>query len=355
MAINLAEALRAQGHDVTVWSPYPLPTETRWWQSYQQMRSKLDAFIETQEPFDVIDSFALLITKRVSKSALVVARSVQPDILYLAHSLNNPIKRSLKEIVRLPFSYLYSFYQLFLLLQGWSRAKYILCLGSLELRWMEKWLPWWRGKLVCYLNALSKADRAALANIRLHRQKYSEDGIRFLWIGRWVSHKGITELLNFIRKRAASHPQDTFTIAGCSTDAERDCPHELLRSGRLTILPSFERSQLYFLLANHDVGLFTSRVEGWGLSLNEMLESGMTVFATQAGGVADLQPFFKETLIPFPPPLQIVPDILTSSKVIEDYYRAFSWERTAETYTVSIFTNLESDSNSKRRDYHLQT
>lgn len=87
MAINLAEALQAQGHDITLWSPHPLPAQTKWWRSVQQMRSKLDVFIETQKPFDVIDSPAMFITRQVSKSAFVLARSVQPDILYIRHGL----------------------------------------------------------------------------------------------------------------------------------------------------------------------------------------------------------------------------------------------------------------------------
>lgn len=343
MALNLAEALRAQGHDVTLWSPYPLPSQTKWWQSTQQMRSKLDAFIETQKPFDVIDNVTVLVTKRVSKSAVVVARSVQPDILYLAHSLNSWRERSIREIFKLPFSYLYTLFKVFLLLQGWQRAKYILCLGSLELKWMKKWFPWWKNKIFSYVNALSTADQEALAKVRINRQKYLEDSIRFLWIGRWVSHKGITELLDFIVERAALRPQDTFTIAGCGTDAEKDCPPQLLQLGRLKILPSFERSQLYSLLASHDAGLFTSRVEGWGLVLNEMLESGMSVFATPVGGVPDLQPCFKDMLKPFPPLLQPMTDVLTTSTTLEDYYRTFTWEEIAETYINSIFTNLDSN------------
>lgn len=340
VAINLAQALRAKGHDVTLWSPHPLPPQTRWWQSIQQMRSKLDAFIKTQEPFDVIDIFPVLITEQVGKSALVVARSVQPDILYLAHSLHSPLKRSLKEITRFLFLIFYSLYQGFLVIQGWRRANYILCLGSLELLWMKKWFFWWQYKLGYYVNALAKTDQIELNRIRLNRQKQLGNGIRFLWIGRWVSHKGITKLLDFIDKRAISHPQDTFTIAGCGTDAERDCSPDLLRSCQLTLIPTFERKQLYSLLVNHDVGLFTSKVEGWGLVLNEMLESGMSVFATSAGGVIDLQPFFEKTLISFPPSWKVTPEILANSANIEDYYQTFSWEKIAESYTVLILTIL---------------
>jgi glycosyltransferase involved in cell wall biosynthesis len=333
MAINLAAAFRIQGHDVTLWSPYPMPGQTRWWQglqSLQLMRTKLDEFLQTQEPFDLIDCYAPFITKQVSKSGLVVARSVQPDILYIASNLNNPQK--IKDVVLLPFSYIFTVASIFLLLQGWRRAKYILCLGSLELQWMKKWFPWWRSKLFSYNNALSKAEQLELTQIRLNRKKNETEGNRFLWIGRWAAHKGIKELVDFIVKRAASHPQDTFTIAGCGTSVEKDFPSALIQSGRLKVLPSFDRSQLSNLLANHDSGLFTSRVEGWGLVLNEMLESGMPVFATLAGGVLDLQPFFEDMLRPFPPPLQKISDELIKPTRMDDYYLTFSWEKTADNY-----------------------
>jgi glycosyltransferase involved in cell wall biosynthesis len=332
MAVNLAEALRERGHDTTVWSPHPLPPQKRRWQRILWMRSKLNAFIETQPLFDVIDIPAVLITRKVSQSALVVARSVQPDILYLAHSLNPGIERNLKAISRIPFEGFYTLFHTILVLQGWRRAKYILCLGSLELQWMKKWFPWWKSKLNTYVNALSPTDRKNLSEIRKNRRKPSGKSTRFIWIGRWASHKGITKLLTFIVKRAASHPQDTFTVAGCGTDTEKDFPSELIQSGRLKIIASFDRNQLYSLLASHDVGLFTSRVEGWGLVLNEMLESGMAVFATSAGGVIDLQPFFKTTLKTFPPPLELVSATLNSTNNMDTYYALFNWSTTAKFY-----------------------
>ena len=340
MAINLAQALRAQGHNVTLWSPYPMPNLTRWWQaiqSIQLMRSKLDTFIATQERFDVIDTSAELITKRVTQSGLVVARSVQPQILYMLFDLKHKPETSLKEIILLPLSYFFFITVVFLIIQGWQRSKYILCLGILELEWMKKWFPWWRSKLISYVNALSKADQLELAQIRLNRKKQKGEGIGFLWIGRWTAHKGIHELVDFIIQRAASHPEDNFTIAGCGDNAEKDFSPELIQSGRLKIIPSFERCQLYSLLFNHDAGLFTSKVEGWGLVLNEMLESGMPVFATHAGGVADLQELFK-TLMEFPQLPQLMPDIISSYTDIDDYYRRFSWEAIADNYTRTIFT-----------------
>ncbi len=344
VAINLSEILQKQGYDVTLWSPHPMPNLSRWQQNFFRntllMRSKLDEFLDTQEPFDIIDCFGVLITQKISQSGAVVARSVSPQILYLVYTLLDLQDKRLKKIVFLPLHFILTLAYIFLLLQGWARANYILCLGSLELEWMSKWFPWWRNKLLLHFNMLSKQEQIELSKVRLNRIQQNTEGIRFIWIGRWVAHKGIQRLVEFILQRADSNPQDTFTIAGCGNNAEKDFPPELINEGRLRLIPSFERSEIYPILANHDVGLFTSKVEGWGLTLNEMLESGMPVFATPAGGVLDLQPFFK-TLMPFPPQQQIVPTFLSTSHQLENYYIYFSWDKVAEIYANKILSNLD--------------
>lgn len=108
----------------------------------------------------------------------------------------------------------------------------------------------------------------------------------------------------------------------------------------MTVVPSFDRNQLCRLLSTHDVGLFTSRVEGWGLVLNEMLESGMTVFATNSGGVPDLKPFFKEALSPFPPKSNFVLADLAFCSEMERYYNMFSWEAIAEEYMRNVSKSI---------------
>ena len=344
VAINLAEAFRIQGHDVTLWSPHPMSERPRWWERFQNMqliRAQLDKFLDTQAPFDAIDCLGMLITKKVARSGkLVVARSVQPEILYTVSSLLDLKYKTFKKVISLPFHCLLRLADILLTLQGWERATYILCLGSLELEWMNKWFPWWREKFIVYLNSLSKNEQLELAEVCLNRTEKYTEGIRFIWIGRWVAHKGIQELTDFIIHRAASNPQDTFTIAGCGNNAERDFSPQLISEGRLRFIPSFERSKLYTLLADHDVGLFTSKIEGWGLSLNEMLESRLPVFATQSGAVPDLKPFF-ETLMPFPPPQQIVPTFLSTPHQLESYYTYFSWDKVAEIYAVKILSDLD--------------
>lgn len=343
MAINLAEALRQQGNQVTLWSPHPLPDRMKWWQSAQIMRQKLNDFLDGQTKYDILDSPAVLITPKVRRSAsLVVARSVQPDILYIFQNFRGTADQLLAEAFKLPFYYLYLCYQAFSVLKGWQRSSYILCLGTLELQWMRRWFPWWKHKLLCYVNALSKSDQSSLSKISLYRKTSINGGIRFLWIGRWTHHKGIDILSDFITQWAISHPEDTYTIAGCGPQAEKKLPAKLVQAGIIRIIPNFDRSQLFSLLEKHDVGLFTSRVEGWGLVLNEMLESGMPVFATKAGGVVDLMPYVKKGLGSFPPSLGHNNDIHKIPVILaSDYYQQFTWENIAKEYQDQIVATLD--------------
>lgn len=334
IAINLTEALRAQGHAVTLWSPQPLDTSTRWWRTIAAMRNRLDEFLKTQEVFDVIDCPPTLVTRLATRSATVVARSTQPDLLYLWTDFGRLKDRRFKSLLRLPFECAHRIYHMGLVLFGWARAKRIMCLGSLELRWMQRLFPWWRSKQVSYVVAPSEQEQRALAEVRHARQPRRSDHLRFLWIGRWAGHKGPDTLLRFIEQWSVQRPGDTFTIAGCGEGVEEKCPAELIRSDTIRIVPSYERADFWPLLANHDVGLFTSKVEGWGLSLNEMLESGMNVYANSAGGVPDLQPHFK-SLIQFPPK----PESGVATSVTEpgaDYFAAFDWGRIATSYASEV-------------------
>jgi glycosyltransferase involved in cell wall biosynthesis len=334
IAINLVQSLRAQGHDVTLWSPQSLSEGTRWWKELQTKRAKLDEFLKTQAPFDVIDCPASFITRRASREAKIVARSVQPSILYIWSDFRRKREKSLRALIRVPFDGAYMLFHLWLILLGWRRADLIMCLGSLELQWMQRWFPFWRSKLASYSIAPSKEEQEKLASVRRARTRPVGERLRLLWIGRWVSHKGTGILIKFINEWAANRPQDSFTIAGCGPDAEKDCPAGLLKSGRLKIVPSFNREELYSLLAEHDVGLFTSKVEGWGLSLNEMLESGMPVYATPAGATSDLRPYF-ETLMEFPPTAGLINSNPTRESV-KGYYDTFVWPQIAERYATDV-------------------
>jgi glycosyltransferase involved in cell wall biosynthesis len=220
---------------------------------------------------------------------------------------------------------------------------------------MRHRFPWTREKIETYVNAIPPADQEIFAGIRRERRERrsrqdrrdptspTPPGLRFLWIGRWVPQKGTRRFLRFLAERARTHPEDTFTLAGCGPQAERECPPELVASGRLRLLPGFSREALPQLLAEHDAGLFTSEVEGWGLSLNEMLESGLPVFATPAGGATELAPYFPLTLSPFPPPADLSlsglagpPEDLTKN----GYFERFTWESIARSYEERVLSRL---------------
>lgn len=330
MALNLAAALRARGHDATAWSPEPLPARARWWDRWVWQRRRLEEHLKGRG-CDVLDVPAVSISPRVAAGAgFVVARSVQPELLYQRAALRESFRRAPhRAVAEAAAGWAFSR----AVAAGWRRAGAILCLGSAEARWMRERFPWTAPKLAVYLNALSQEDREALAAVRAARRPRTGGGVRFLWIGRWVAHKGPRRLVRFLAERGASHPGDTFTLAGCGAEALRECPPELVAAGRVRAVPSYARRDLPALLAEHDAGLFTSEAEGWGLSLNEMLESGLPVYATEAGGVPDLRPCYPQSLRPFPPPPGPVPPAGDGEPD-----ERFTWARIAGRYEADVLS-----------------
>lgn len=345
IAINLAEALRGRGHDARAWSPEPLPPDTRWWNLWKRQTEGAERWAEENGPFDVIETPALSASGRLARCCrLLVTRSVQPELGYLWHDVRSDLARPSPRAIA---TAVLALRRAAAIKAGWRRAGFILCMGSLELDSMRRRFPAWKDKLGLYVCALSARESEALAAVRRGRtvstasaaSAASAAGTRFLWIGRWSAQKGIRPLLRFLRGRLASHPQDTVTIAGCGPAAERHLPREWIRSGRLRLVPAFPRADLPALLAGHDAGLFTSEVEGWGLSLNEMLESGLTVFATEAGAAADLRPYFPGSLRPFPPPPEIVPAPL-EDLTANGYYERFSWPAIAASWEEQVLGKM---------------
>lgn len=334
-ALELAAALRARGHDALAWSPAPLPPDTRWWQVWRRQRQALERFAAGHGPFDVIDTPAISASRRLARSGSLVVRSIQPELRYLWRAIRDdllhaPSPRALAHAIDgLP--------RAAVILGGWQQARVILSLGSLEAAWMRQRFPRWRRKLGVYFNALPEAERPALAEVRRRRAGQAPgEGVRYLWLGRWSGQKGAGRLVRFLRARLAAGGADGCTLAGCGWAPERDLDPEWLRSGRVRIVPSFSRAELPALLAAHDAGLFTSPVEGWGLGLMEMLEAGLAVYATEAGAVPDLRPYFPRALRPFPPSPDVkAPDpggLAAEDLEANGYYARFAWPTVAGEY-----------------------
>jgi glycosyltransferase involved in cell wall biosynthesis len=336
VVLNLATALRVRGHDALAWSPEPLPPGAPR-TLFKRQREALESFATQHGPFDVIDTPAITAGRDLQLQGTLVVRSIQPELLYLWQDICGELGRRLVPTPRSIAHVLIAAPRAAAILAGWRHARLILCMGSIELSWMGRRFPHWRPKLGSYVCAPSPTERPALTEIRRRRPAGPEGGgLRFLWIGRWAAHKGTGRLVRWIAERAAAAPRDTVTIAGCGPAAERDLRPEWLRSGRVRLVPFFPRTELPALLASHDAGLFTSTVEGWGLILNEMLESGMPVFATATGGVADLEPFFPQSLRPFPPPVRIEPWPLLEDLEANGYFARFDWADIARSYEEAV-------------------
>ncbi len=340
IALRLAEGLRSLGHDAVAWSPEPLPSSTCWWNLWVQQRRAIERHARERGPFDLIDTPAISASPALAREAPLLVRSLQPEIHYVAWAVLGDLRHRFPPSPRALAHALLSVPRVGAIVAGWRRARAILCLGSRELAWMRRRFPRWSSKLGLYVCAPSDAERITLSEVRRNRSAPpSGAGVRFLWIGRWAEHKGTRRLLRFLTGRMAAAPADLFTIAGCGPAAEREIPADWLRTGRVRVVPAFSRSELPALLASHDAGLFTSQVEGWGLSLNEMLESGLPVYATAAGAVDDLRPFFPSSLRPFPPPGRVEPGELEDLEA-NGYHERFSWARITRDYELQALRTI---------------
>lgn len=340
VALNLAGALAARGHEVIPWSPGPVPPGVRWWRDWLWRRRRLEDYLDAAPTFDVIDLPPLAISRRIARHAPLVARSVQPDLLYFLVEARASLRRAASAPLTTAAHLAHGARLCAAVVRGWRHASLILCLGTAEREWMGRRLPWTRRRLAHYWNTVGREEQEELSRLRRARPAAPPGpGLRFLWIGRWAEHKGTARLVRFLVQRAAARPLDSFTIAGAGSAAGESLPAGLLAGGRVRLVPAFSRAELTDLLSRHDAGLFTSVAEGWGLTLNEMLESGMPVFATATGGARDLAPYFPRTLLPFPPPLDA--DLAGYRETdLHRYYQHFTWEAIAERYEKEVLHRL---------------
>ncbi|MBM4380722.1 MAG: glycosyltransferase family 4 protein [Deltaproteobacteria bacterium] len=318
MALHLAPALERCGWRVDLVSLSPGRSRTL----AQLRHAAQEAYAGCRA--DVFECPALLAAALPRGGALVSCRNVQPDLLYLKSELRvGPARRWVAG--------------------GWTAAQYVAglqradavaALGALEAAWLTGRAPWLAGRLHAYVNAPGDADRGTLADVAARRTPLPAH--RLLWLGRWVTHKGTGAALGFLERRLSDHPEERATLAGTG----RPVPLPDALRGRVDVVESFPRDDLPRLLAAHDVGLFTSEAEGWGLSVSEMLEAGMTVYATWAGGVPDLQPSFPVTLKPFPPP-GAGPLAAPFPGLAPGYLARFCWEDIARGYGAFLLQRLE--------------
>lgn len=351
MALNLSDALTRRSHEVRVWATDdpPLPPDLPARRVHRYRLARLEDELARWPTTSVVDVPPLLAAAPALKGRFVVARSVQPDVRYALAEWPVRLRRVLANDRR-PRTWARALYdlarevlRLATVVRGLYRARVIFCLGSHEKRGLRR-LPGLGPRLETLFNAVEPRERAALTEVRRARRAPDGPGLRYLWLGRWSAHKGTARLVRFLRRALAERPDDRFTLAGGGDAPRADLPDSWLADGRVRIVASYTREELPALLAAHDAGLFTSTVEGWGLSLNEMLESGMPVWATSAGGVEDLAPFFPRLLQPFPPPADAEQEIRRLGAGDREpepgYDERFAWDAVAAHYEHALRRRL---------------
>jgi glycosyltransferase involved in cell wall biosynthesis len=133
------------------------------------------------------------------------------------------------------------------------------------------------------------------------RQASESAGVKLLFVGTWIDHKGTYYLAQAFEKLSAAFPQARLTIAGCGApEGEvRQCFAPSVQSV-LDVRPFISRADMPGLYAGHDIFLLPSLMEGMPLVLLEAMASGMAVVTTESNGMTDLVEDSQDGLFAIP-------------------------------------------------------
>lgn len=115
-------------------------------------------------------------------------------------------------------------------------------------------------------------------------RSYKIQGHKLLWWGSWIERKGIHYLPHAFALAARENPNLTLTIGATKQPPEvilADFPAEL--HSRITVLPFVSQEEHQAILHSHDIFLFPSLSEGFGLALLEAMATGMPCITTLTG------------------------------------------------------------------------
>lgn len=117
----------------------------------------------------------------------------------------------------------------------------------------------------------------------LHRD-HRASATKLLWWGSWVERKGIYTLPRAFELAIRELPTLSLTIGGSGTPPQEvlSCFAAELRS-RITILPFVSKDKHKAILAEHDLFIFPSLSEGFGLALLEAMSTGIPCITTLTG------------------------------------------------------------------------
>ncbi len=135
------------------------------------------------------------------------------------------------------------------------------------------------------LSAQRQTNLAAASRPAPDRLRHQE----IVFIGGWQLRKGSRDWGDIIRQVRDRCPHARFRFLGTGVGAERllqDCG--LPACDWITVVPSYDSSELPQLLSNATVGAFPSYMEGFGFSVLEKLAAGIPVVAYDVPGPRDM-------------------------------------------------------------------
>ncbi|MGW0787330.1 glycosyltransferase family 4 protein [Streptomyces sp. NPDC002911] len=144
---------------------------------------------------------------------------------------------------------------------------------------------------------------------------YSQELRKWLYVGRLVKHKGVSELLEAFALVAEKDPLVTLSMVG-SGALEEDllARAEALGLGdRFSILPPVTPDEVNGLMHRHDLLVHASKIETFGMTIVEAVAAGLPVLVTRSFGP-------EETLAGIETTAGSMMDISDDPQVIADAY-----------------------------------
>ncbi|WP_228991154.1 glycosyltransferase family 4 protein [Streptomyces sp. DH8] len=114
----------------------------------------------------------------------------------------------------------------------------------------------------------------------------SPELLKWLYVGRLVKHKGVSELLEAFAVVAEKEPAATLTMVGSGAleDTLRARGLELGLEGRFRIDPPVSPDEVNGLMRQHDLLVHASKIETFGMTIVEAVAAGLPVLVTRSHG-----------------------------------------------------------------------
>ena len=290
IALDDMAALRQRGHTASVWSPETFPSLGRHSARflpilYPIVVAKRLLQGDTRPDLIVFHSYSgwvFHLSKRFSNHLRNIRSVVQFHGLEpLYHRAEVAARREAGQGSTLRFRLFHQVLMPVVLRWTCKQSTRVVCLNREEQRYLtaHRWSS--EEKTLVQPNPVP-------ANLLVPRA-YPAAATRLVFVGQWLVRKGVASLAVAFANLARRHPDLTLLCAGTlATSAQvlSDFSEEAQR--RVTVIPTFPRSDLPSLLAGSHIFVFPSHFEGASLALLEAMASGLPIVTTPVGAAPDL-------------------------------------------------------------------